>query len=123
MLYRVFHPLLLDTRMDNTIITFIVISLLPILGFYLGWKFHQHLVMTALVQMAKESEINLIYEKINNDHFLYKEDNTFLCQASTLEELAQKLNNQNNNEVIAKVVDRSNSKIFYIIDGEIHNTV
>ena len=71
--------------------------------------------------MARQVELKLIYENINNEHFLYKEDETFVCQASTMEELAQKLNEQNNNQVVAKVVDRAGVDKCYIIDDKIHN--
>lgn len=109
------------------------------LGYHLGkmilaWRLKDILIKEALkegidISMLEDEEFNtptvnqLFIERVNNVLYLYDKDaGSFVCQGSTIEELA-KLANQYKNIKYASVMDEHTNDIVAFVDGRVENNL
>lgn len=119
--------------------------LIFILGLYFGYKIGQAVtswkVKDIIIKEAKSQGIDvsefdgrnllkqadpvsqLFIERVNNVLYLYeKDDRTFICQATTVEELA-KLAKEYKQIKYAAVMDEQSDAIVTFIDGKVENII
>jgi hypothetical protein len=116
-----------------------------ILGLYFGYQIGQAItvwkIKDIIIKEAKSQGIDmsglddnhslkqvdsvsqLFIERANNVLYLYdKEANSFICQASTIDELAR-LAKEYNNIKYASVMDEQSDAIVAFIDGKVENII
>lgn len=115
----------------------ITFFLLFIAGFYLGRIYTNWLFMREVKKLAKEQGINLEFEikeveqkslvhklsveKHGNMLYLFdKKTDTFICQATSIQELAKLAQSYNNINYAAVIFD---NKVFTFHEGEIQEEV
>jgi len=97
----------------------IIIVFAVFLGYQIGCamtvlKLHNVIVDSILIESTNSEVHKLKVEKIESIFYLYDDQNNFICQANTIDELA-KLSHQNNKINYAAVIH--NDKIFTFVNG------
>jgi hypothetical protein len=88
--------------------------------YYLGWQAHRRSVLRDIEKMMNQLIVNVRLESVNNGYLLYHLDsNEFLCQADTLEKIAERFTEKMGREHVGVLSWQGQQLI--IVEGKIES--